>query len=136
MCISYKNTAARVTYKNTVASIVTCRQDGRGRSPDYWASSPNVAQTHNENPNKVRMFMWFLYEMNIFKQYNDTISQSQMQLTHTQKKKKRSAHLAVPRTESASEMYLTAFKTHVNAFHLCIMGTVIVILLLRELTIV
>ena len=61
------------TYKNTVARIVICRQDGSGRVPVFVASSPTVGQTHNENPNRVRIFICFLHEMNIYKQYNETI---------------------------------------------------------------
>ena len=40
-----------VTHKNKVARIVISLQDASGRCPAYGASSPNVRQTHNENPN-------------------------------------------------------------------------------------
>ena len=60
MWITYKNTVTRLIYKNRVARIVTCRQDGRGRFPEYGASFPNVAQSYNENPNRVRICIWFL----------------------------------------------------------------------------
>ena len=40
-----------ICYINTVARIVLCRQDGRGRYPVYRTSSPNVGQTRKENPN-------------------------------------------------------------------------------------
>ena len=44
-----------VTYKSTVARTVICPQDGRGRFPVCWTISPNVGQTHKENPNLVRI---------------------------------------------------------------------------------
>ena len=44
-----------VTYKSTVARTVICRQDGTGRFPVCWMISPNVGQTHKENPNLVRI---------------------------------------------------------------------------------
>ena len=55
-----KYDADYVTHKNTTARIVVCRQDGRGRFPVFGTFSPNVGQTHNENPNRVRI----LYNVN------------------------------------------------------------------------
>ena len=49
-----------VTHKNTVAGIVIYRQDVRGRFPVFGVSSPNVGQTHNKNPKRVRK-LEFLY---------------------------------------------------------------------------
>ena len=33
------------------ARTVMCRQEGRGRFLVCWTISPNVGQTHKENPN-------------------------------------------------------------------------------------
>ena len=45
-----------VTYKNTMARIVICRQDSRGRLPVYGTSSLKTEQSQNENPNKIKIF--------------------------------------------------------------------------------
>ena len=63
-----------VTHKSKVARTVMCRQDGRGRFPVFcWTISPNVGQTHKENPNLVRFLLFFflICTLNdIYKQYN------------------------------------------------------------------
>ena len=65
-----------------------------------WMISPNVGQTHKENPNIVRIFIWHLYWM-IYT--NSTINYTNID---TQK----SVHFAVPRTETrlkiASDLYM------------------------------
>ena len=57
-----------VTHKSTVVRTVICRQDGRGRFPVCWTTSPNVGQTPKENPNLV-FYMTFTLN-DIYKQYN------------------------------------------------------------------
>ena len=47
-----------------------CRQDGRGRFPVFWTITPNVGQTHKENPNLVRILYMVCTLNDIYKQYN------------------------------------------------------------------
>ena len=65
-----------------------------------WMISPNVGQTHKENPNLVRIFIWHLHWM-IYT--NNTTNYTNID---TQK----SVHFAVPRTETslknASDLYM------------------------------
>ena len=59
-----------VTHKSTVARTVMCRQDGRGDFRFCWTISPNVGQTHKENPNLVRILYMVCTLNDIYKQYN------------------------------------------------------------------
>ena len=83
-----------------VARTVICRQDGRGRFPVRWTISPNVGQTHEENPNLVRILYINLHEM-IFT--NSTTNNTNIDT-------QRSVHFAVPRVETrltnASDLYM------------------------------
>ena len=59
-----------VTHRSTVARTVMCRQDGRGRFPVCGTITPNVGQTHKENPNLVRILYKVCTLNDIYKQYN------------------------------------------------------------------
>ena len=63
-----------------------------------WTSSPNVGQTHKENPNLVRIFYMICTLNDIYKQYN--------KFTRTLIHKK-SLHFAVSRTETRPKMHPT-----------------------------
>ena len=61
--------------------IVISRQDGEGRFQVFGASSPNVGQTHNETPNRVRVLYMLRalyspqrYEQITKKQYHKSLS--------------------------------------------------------------
>ena len=61
-----------VTHKSMVARTVMCRQDGRVRFPFFffWTITPNVGQTHKENPNLVRILYMVCTLYDVYKQYN------------------------------------------------------------------
>ena len=68
--VSQEDFCISVTHKSTVARTVMCRQDDRGRFLVLWMISPNVGQTHKENPNLVRILHMVCKLNDIYKQYN------------------------------------------------------------------
>ena len=62
-----------------------------------WTISPNVGQTHKENPNLVRIF-YMIFTLN--ETYKQTTNYTNID---TQK----SVHFAVPRTETRLKMHQT-----------------------------
>ena len=65
-----------------------------------WMISPNVGQTHKENPNLVRFFIWHLH----------WIIYTNSTTNYTNIDKQKSVHFAVPRSETrlknASDLYM------------------------------
>ena len=68
-----------------------------GDSRFCWMISPNVGQTHKENPNLVRIFCMTFTLNDIYKQYNN----------YTNIDSQKSVHFAVPRTETRLKMHQT-----------------------------
>ena len=96
---------AYVTYKNTVARIVICRQDGRGRFPVYGASSPTIGQLTQKFQQSYNCYMFFTWD-----EYLQTIQWTNLTITNTFDTK--TVHHAVSRTGLASEMHLICIEMH------------------------
>ena len=101
----------QVTNKNTVARIVICRQNGRGRFPICAAYSPNVGQTQNLNPNGVRIFdMVFTWD-----KYLQTIQWNNLTITNTDETNNQ--FISPCRGQGLLQKCIwRAFKMHANTF--------------------
>ena len=56
--------------KSTVARTVMCVKTVEGDFRFCWTTTPNVGQTHKENPNLVRILYMVCTLNDIYKQYN------------------------------------------------------------------
>ena len=65
-----------------------------------WTTTPNVGQTHKENPNLIRILYMVCTLNDIYKQYN------KLHEIDTQK----SVHFAVSRTETRLKMHQTCIR--------------------------
>ena len=59
-----------VTHKSTVARTVMCLKTVEGDFRFCWTITPDVGQTHKENPNLVRIVYMVCTLNDIYKQYN------------------------------------------------------------------
>ena len=64
-----------------------------------WTTTPNVGQTHKENPNLVRILYMVCTLNDIYKQYNKLHVDTQ-----------KSVHFAVSRTETRLKMHQTCIR--------------------------
>ena len=80
---------------------VKCLAQGHSTAAVGFEPPTSRSGVRHSTTDPPRSPIWVLHEMNIYKQYNETIKQSQTHLTQ------KSVHFAVPRTGFASEMYLT-----------------------------
>ena len=98
-----------VIFKNTVACIVICRQEGGGRFPVFGPPLQMQDKLTTKIPIELENFYMFLHEMNSYKQYNEIIQQSQIYLTQ---------NISSPRCADDRSCFRNAFDMHLKCMQI------------------